>query len=73
MHNSAFRAVYYRDGMSEVHKLMDELEQVGHIVAVENVVLATTSTVVVKFADGRVTRIVYNKTLADRLLGRSFA
>lgn len=73
MHNSAFRAVYYRDGMSEVHKLMDELEQVGHIVAVENVVLATTSTVVVKFADGRVSRIVYKKTFADRLFGRSFA
>lgn len=71
MNYSALRAVYYLDGMPEVHKLMDELEQVGHIIAVENVVFATTSTVVVKFADGRVTRIVYKKTIADLLLGRS--
>lgn len=73
MNYSGYRAVYYRDGMFEVHQLMDELEQVGHIVVVENVVLETTSTVVVKFADGRVTRIVYKKTIADRLCGRSFA
>jgi len=71
MNNSAFRAVYYRDGMSEVYRLMDELEQVGHILSVENVVNTMTSTVTVTFADRRVTRIVYKKTIADRLLGRS--
>lgn len=70
MNNSAFRPVYYCDGMSEVYLLMDELEQVGHIVSVENFVNLMTSTVIVTFADRRVTRIVY-KTIADRLLGRS--
>jgi len=73
MNNSGFRATYYRDGVSEVDKLMNELRQVGHIDSVENVISSMTSTVVVKFSDGRVTRIVYRKTFFDRLLGRSFA
>ncbi|WP_159512509.1 hypothetical protein [Sphingomonas sp. T1] len=57
--------------MSEVYQLMNELEQVGHIASVENVVNQLTSTVIVTFDDGRVTRIVYEKMFADRLLGRS--
>ena len=73
MNNASFRPVYYRDSMSKVTKLINELEQVGHIAEVNNEVLPTTSTVVVKFADGRVTRIVYKETIADRLLGRTVA
>lgn len=72
MNNSAFRPVYYGDGMSEVHKLMIELEQAGHILEVENVVLTTMLTVVVKFAGGRVTRIVYKRSFLDLKLGRTF-
>ncbi|VXC96322.1 hypothetical protein SPHINGOT1_260298 [Sphingomonas sp. T1] len=71
MNNSPYCAVYHRDGMSEVYQLMNELEQVGHIASVENVVNQLTSTVIVTFDDGRVTRIVYEKMFADRLLGRS--
>ncbi len=73
MNNYGFRPVHHRDGMAEVYQLMDELEQVGHIVSVENVVNTMTSTVIVTFADRRVTRIVYRKTITDRLLGRSIA
>ncbi len=73
MKNYGFRPVHHRDGMAEVYQLMDELEQVGHIVSVENVVNTMTSTVIVTFADRRVTRIVYRKTITDRMLGRSIA
>ena len=73
MTDTAFRPIYYCDGISDVYKLMDELEQVGHIVSVENVVNQMTSTVIVTFTDRRVTRIVYKKTIAHRLLGRSIA
>lgn len=72
MNNSRFRATYYRDGVSEVDKLLNELRQVGHIDSVENVINSMTSTVFIKFFDSRVTRIVYKKTFFDRLLGRSF-
>ena len=73
MKYSAFRPVYARNSMSEVRKILDELEQVCHITEVQNVVLPTTSTVVVKFADGRVTRIVYKQSIVDRVLRRTFA
>jgi hypothetical protein len=73
MKYSAFRPVYVRNSMSEARKILDELEQVGHITEVQNVVLAPTSTVVVKFADGRVTRIVYKQSILDRVFGRSIS
>ena len=71
MKNTAYRAVYHPDGMSEVYPLMNELEQVGHIASVENVVNQLTATVIVTFEDGRVTRLVYETMFANRLLGRS--
>ena len=69
MNNSNFRAVHYRSNMSQVTKLIDDLEQVGHIVAVDNVVSRETSTCIVTFADGRTTRIVYKRSFNDRMFG----
>lgn len=71
MNNSPFHAVYSTDGMSEAHKLLSSLEQAGHITSVENVINQMTSTVIVTFADGRVTRIVYEQSILDRVLGRT--
>lgn len=69
MTNTSVNSVYYLPTIAKARQLIDELEQIGHIQSVENVVLKSKSTLVVTFASGFVTRIVYSTSVLQRILG----
>jgi len=67
--NNSISSIYHRPTISAARKLIDELEQVGHIASVENVVLKSKSTIILTFANGFVTRIVYSTSVLERIFG----
>lgn len=69
MTNTSVNSVYYRPTIAKARQLIGALEQVGHIESIENVVLKSKSTLVVTFASGFVSRIVYSTSVLERIPG----